>query len=140
MWAIYTLLFRRSGLAPIESAALICFWSAVLFLPVYGLGGLSRLDHAGAGEIALQAVYQGVLMSGVAIFTFNRAVSLLGSSAATAIIALIPAIASLLAIPILGEHPTPTEGVAIAVIVAGVLLAARRPSPPEPPDHRREVQ
>jgi len=138
MWAIYTLLFRRSGLAPIESAALICFWSAVLFLPVYGLGGLSRLDHAGAGEIALQAVYQGVLMSGVAIFTFNRAVSLLGSSAATAIIALIPAIASLLAIPILGEHPTPTEGAAIAVIVAGVLLAARRPGPPEPSDERRE--
>ena len=50
MWAVYTLLFRRSGLAPIESAALICFWSAVLFLPVYGLGGLSRLGHAGAGE------------------------------------------------------------------------------------------
>lgn len=131
MWAIYTLLFRRSGLAPIESAALICFWSAVLFLPIYWFGGLSRLDHAGAGEIALQAVYQGVLMSGVAIFTFNRAVSLLGSSAATAIIALIPAIASLLAIPILGEHPTPTEGVAIAVIVSGVLLAARKPAPPD---------
>lgn len=140
MWAVYTLLFRRSGLAPIESAALICFWSAVLFLPVYGLGGLSRLGHAGAGEIALQAVYQGVLMSGVAIFTFNRAVSLLGSSAATAIIALIPAIASLLAIPILGEHPSLTEGVAVAIIVAGVLLAARRPGPSELPDQRRKVR
>ncbi|RYE28191.1 MAG: DMT family transporter [Hyphomicrobiales bacterium] len=76
----------------------------------------------------------------VAIFTFNRAVSLLGSSAATAIIALIPAIASLLAIPILGEQPSPAEGMAIAVIVAGVLLAARRPGPTEPPDHRREVR
>ncbi len=138
MWAIYTLLFRRSGLAPIESAALICLWSAMLFLPIYGLGGLSRLGHAGAGEIALQVVYQGVLMSGVAIFTFNRAVSLLGSSAATAIIALIPAIASLLAIPILGEIPSPAEGAAITVIVAGVLLAAvRRPGPP---DVTREVR
>src|ERR687892_1529082 len=28
MWAIYTLLFRRSGLTPIEAAALICIWSA----------------------------------------------------------------------------------------------------------------
>jgi drug/metabolite transporter (DMT)-like permease len=130
MWAVYTLLFRRSGLAPIESAALICFWSALLFLPVYGLGGLSRLGHAGAGEVALQAVYQGVLMGGASIFTFNRAISLLGSSAATAIIALIPAIATLLAIPILGEHPSPIEGVAVAVIVAGVLLAAGQPAPP----------
>ncbi|WGF87838.1 DMT family transporter [Marinivivus vitaminiproducens] len=127
MWAVYTLLFRKSGLAPIESAALICVWSAALFLPAYVLLGLSRISHASAAEIALQALYQGVLMSGVAIFTFNRAVSLLGSSAATAIIALIPAVASLLAVPVLGEVPSAMEGAAIAVIVAGVLLASRRP-------------
>lgn len=125
MWAVYTLLFRKSRLSPIESAALICFWSAALFLPVYLLLGLSRLSHASASEIALQSIYQGVLMSGVAIFTFNRSVSLLGSSAATAIIALLPAVASLLAIPVLGETPSGAECAAIAVIVAGVLLASR---------------
>jgi hypothetical protein len=43
MWAAYTLLFRRSTLTPIQSAALICIWSAVLFLPTYVLLGLSRL-------------------------------------------------------------------------------------------------
>lgn len=129
MWATYTLLFRTSGLTPIESAALICFWSAVLFLPAYLFLGLSRFGQAPASEIALQIVYQGVLMSGVAIFTFNRAVSLLGSAAATAIIALIPAVASVLAIPVLGEIPTLVEWAAIAIIVAGVLLASRRPGP-----------
>lgn len=129
MWAVYTLLFRNSVMSPIEAAALICFWSAALFLPVYLLFGLSRFSQAPAAEIALQAVYQGVLMSGVAIFTFNRAVSLLGSAAATAIIALIPAVASSLAIPILGEVPSGVEGIAIAIIVAGVLLASRKPAP-----------
>lgn len=125
MWAAYTLLFRGSGLTPIQSAALICIWSALLFLPAYLLLGLSRLGLASTAEIALQAGYQGVLMSGVAIVTFNRAVSLLGAVAAAAIIALVPAVASILAIPVLGEIPTPVEGGAIAVIVAGVLLAAR---------------
>lgn len=129
MWAVYTLLFRKSGLTPIEAAALICFWSAALFLPAYLLFGLSRFSQAPAAEIGMQAVYQGVLMGGVSIFTFNRAVSLLGSAAATAIIALIPAVASLLAIPILGEVPSGVEGVAIAIIVAGVLLASRPASP-----------
>jgi drug/metabolite transporter (DMT)-like permease len=57
--------------------------------------------------------------------TFNRAVSLLGSGAATAIVALVPVVASLMAIPILGEIPTLIGGVAIAVIVIGVTLAAR---------------
>lgn len=125
MWAIYTLLFRRSALTAMQSAALICLWSAATFLPVYVLLGLSRFGHASAGEIALQALYQGVLMSGVALVSFNRAVSLLGPAAATAIIALLPAVASLLAIPVLHEIPTPPQGIAIAAIVLGVLLAAR---------------
>jgi drug/metabolite transporter (DMT)-like permease len=73
----------------------------------------------------LQAVYQGVLMSGVAIVSFNRSVALLGPSAATAIIALIPVVASLAAIPVLGELPSGGECVALAVVVGGVLLAAR---------------
>lgn len=128
MWAAYTLLFRRSGLTPIQSAALICIWSAALLLPAYRLLGLSRFHLASASEIALQAFYQGVLMSGVAIVTFNRAVGLLGATAATAIIALVPAVAAALAIPFLGEVPTPIETLAIAAIVIGVLLAAK-PTP-----------
>jgi drug/metabolite transporter (DMT)-like permease len=129
MWAIYTLLFRRSGLTPIQAAALICVWSAVLFLPAYLFLGLSRLSLASPGEIALQAVYQGVLMSCVALVSFNRAVSILGSVAATVIIALLPAVAALLAIPVLGETPSPSECASIAIIVLGVLLVSKPTSP-----------
>ncbi|SSW67496.1 DMT family transporter [Achromobacter agilis] len=125
MWAVYTLLFRRSKLTPVQAAALICFWSAVLFLPIYILAGLSRLALASPSEIGLQAIYQGVLMSGVAIVSFNRAVALLGPSAATAIIALIPVVALLAAIPVLAELPSLGEWVALAAVVGGVLLAAR---------------
>lgn len=125
MWAVYTLLFRRSALTPVQAAALICFWSAVIFLPVYLFGGLSRLALASPIEIGVQAFYQGVLMSGVAIVAFNRSVALLGPSAATAIIALIPVVAALAAIPILDEVPTRGECLALAVVVGGVLLAAR---------------
>lgn len=124
IWAIYTLLFRRSALTAVQAAALICIWSAALFVPAYLLLGLSRFALASPGEIALQAVYQGILMSGVAIVAFNRAVFLLGSTAATAIIALLPAVASIFAIPVLGEVPAPVECAAIAVIVGGVLFAA----------------
>jgi len=129
MWSVYTLLFRGSGLAPIQAAALICIWSAVFFIPAYLFLGLSRLALASSGEIALQVVYQGVFMSGVAIVTFNRAVSQLGPAAATAIIALLPGVVALLAIPVLGEIPSPVECVSVAAIVLGVLLASK-PAPP----------
>ena len=107
---------------------MICIWSALLFLPVYGLGGLSRLGRASADELVMQVIYQGFLMSGVAIVSFNRSVALLGPSAAAAIIALIPVVASLVAVPALGEWPSWIESVALACVVGGVLLAAR-PAP-----------
>lgn len=62
MWAVYTLLFRRGGLTPIQSAALICVWSTALYLPGYLFLSLSRLTLASPGEMALQAFYQGVLI------------------------------------------------------------------------------
>lgn len=125
MWAGYTLIFRRTGLTSLQAAALICFWSALLFLPVYLLAGLGHLGRAPMQELVLQGVYQGLLMSVIAVITFNRAIALLGSGVATAIIALIPVSASLIAIPVLGELPSPPAGIAIAIIVIGVALAAR---------------
>src|SRR5258708_13583600 len=87
--------------------------------------GVRLLGLAAIGEVGLEAGYQGMLMSGAAIVTFNRSVALLGAGAATAIIALLPAVASILAIPVLGEVPTPAESAAIAAIAIGVLFAAR---------------
>ncbi len=128
MWAIYTLRLRGSALSAVQAAALICTWSALLFLPVYLLSGASRLSLASPSELVVQILYQGVAMSCLAVVSFNRAVALLGPSAAAAIIALLPAVASLVAIPVLGEIPAPAQWAAIAAIGIGVLLAARRPS------------
>jgi drug/metabolite transporter (DMT)-like permease len=127
LWAIYTIVFRRSGLSPVQAAALICTWSAILFLPAYVLLGLSRLPLVSPSELAVQTVYQGVFMSCLAVVAFNRAVTLLGPSAATAIIALLPAVASIIAIPVLGEIPLPAQWAAIVMIGIGVCLAAKRP-------------
>ncbi len=132
MWATYTLRFRRSLLSPMQSAALICFWSAILFLPFYLGLGLSRLGHTSSGELLFQAIYQGVLMSVVALVAFNRAVAALGARAAAAIIALLPAVASAIAVPILGEIPSLIGGGSLAVIALGVFLAARPAPFPKP--------
>lgn len=124
MWATYTVRFKRSDLTPLESATLMSVWSAVLFLPVYFGLGVSRLGTASAREIMVQGFYQGVLMCVVAIISFNRAVTLIGPRAAAAIIAFVPVLAAVLAIPFLGEVPTPSGTVAILLIASGVVLAA----------------
>jgi drug/metabolite transporter (DMT)-like permease len=124
LWALYTLRLPRAGLTSLQAAALICFWSAILYLPVYLGFGLSNLAHASAGELLFQSIYQGVMMSVVALFAFNRAVVLLGPRAAAVIIALVPVTAILLAIPVLGEWPSWPSATAICIIALGVGLAA----------------
>jgi len=124
LWALYTLRLRRTPLTPLQVAALICFWSAVCYLPLYFGLGLSNLTQASGGELLYQSIYQGVFMSVVAVFAFNRAVFSLGGRAAAAIIALVPASATALAILILGEVPSTISALAIGVIAVGVVFAA----------------
>lgn len=120
--------FRTSGLTALQAAALISVWSALFFLPLYVGLGLSRLHHASLQEIGLQLFYQGVLMSVVALFAYNRAVDALGAGPAAAMMALVPVLATLLAIPVLQEIPSWPGMAAILVIALGVAMAAR-PSP-----------
>ena len=124
MWALYTLRLHRTGLTSLQAAALICFWSAILYLPLYFGTGLSNLTHATGGELLFQSIYQGIMMSVVASFAFNRAVVLLGPRAAAPIVALVPVAATLFAIPVLGEWPSWPSGAAICVIALGVAMAA----------------
>lgn len=124
LWALYTLRLPRAGLTSLQAAALICFWSAVFYLPLYLGLRLSNLTHASEGELAFQSVYQGIMMSVVALFAFNRAVVLLGPRAAAVIIALVPVTATLLAIPVLGEWPSCPSATAICILALGVGLAA----------------
>lgn len=129
LWALYTLRVRRAGLAPLQAAALVCLYSSVVYLPIYALSGVSRLNRAGWAEVALQAFYQGVLVSGVSIVAYNRAIALVGPAAAASVTSLVPVAAALLAIPVLGETPTPLTAAAVACVAAGAYLAARPPRP-----------
>ena len=40
LWAIYTLRVRRSGLTPLQAAALVCLVSSAAYLPFYALCGV----------------------------------------------------------------------------------------------------
>lgn len=129
LWASYTIAMRKSGLSPLDAAAIVCVWSAILFLPFYALFAGDGLSRAGWGEIAFQTLIQGVLSSVVSLVAFNRALQLLGASRGAALASLVPVLATLCAIPLLGEWPAPLDWVGVAVISTGVYLAAGGPLP-----------
>jgi drug/metabolite transporter (DMT)-like permease len=133
LWAIYTIGLRKSGLPRLTAAAIVCVWSAILYLPPYALyafaTGGAGLAGAGWGEIALQTLVQGVLSSVVALYAYNRAIAILGSSREAALGSLVPVLATLSAIPILGEWPAGTDWLGLAAITVGVYLATGVPLP-----------
>lgn len=128
-WAGFTVTMRWAGLAPLHATALVSVGSMLGYAPVYLALNGTRLLELPLADVALQAFYQGVLSTVVAIFLFGRAIALLGASGGAAFGALVPALAALLAIPLLGEFPAPADWLGIGAITIGVYLASGGPLP-----------
>jgi drug/metabolite transporter (DMT)-like permease len=127
--ACYTLIMRRSKLDPVHVAALVSTGSLVIYAPIYfGLRGF-HLAQAPLSTLATQVIFQGIVVTIISLVLYGRAVLILGAAAGSAFGALAPALSALLAIPLLGELPTRSGWVGIALISAGVYLASGAPLP-----------
>ena len=129
LWACYTVAMRRSCLDGLHAAAIAAVVSLIFYLPVYLIFVGGRLLDAPLADVALQAFYQGILTAVVSLTLYGRAVSMLGASGGAALIALGPALAALIAIPVLGEWPMPVEWFGIVAITSGVYAASGGPLP-----------
>lgn len=128
MWACFTVVMRRAGLAALHAAALVSVGSLVGYCPLYVVFAGDGLLRAPVADIATQAVYQGFFATVVALFLYARAVATLGASSGAAFGALVPVLAALFAIPLLGEIPAGLDWVAIALVSTGVYLASGGPT------------
>lgn len=123
-WAGYTVAFRRVGVSAIEMAALVSFWSTVAILP-FGVSPLIEAFNNGAqNQILVQAAIQGVGSGLIALVLYNIGIARLGASRAAAFVALVPALATLIAIPLLNEWPDTASIVGVVATGLGVLLAS----------------
>jgi drug/metabolite transporter (DMT)-like permease len=124
LWASYTIAFRRSRLAADEGAGIVAAWSALLFIP-FGLAGL--FTAVGEGRwlfLAWTVLLQGLLSGAASIWLYGYAVTRIGPSRAAAIAALTPGLATLIAVPWLGEWPDGVALFGVALTSLGVLLAS----------------
>jgi drug/metabolite transporter (DMT)-like permease len=123
-WACYTVAFRHVGVSAIEMAALVSFWSTLAILP-FGVQPLVDAFNKGAhNDIIVQAIIQGLGSGLVALILYNIGIARLGASRAAAFVALVPALATLIAIPLLKEIPDLASIIGVVTTGAGVLLAS----------------
>lgn len=126
-WASFTVAMRsagQSGFSPLQAAAVVSVVSALVYLPMYALFLPHRIMDAPIGPIVIQTIYQGVFVSIISLFAYARAVSILGASLGASFASLVPVLAMLSAIPILGEWPRPSDYIGIAAITFGVFLSS----------------
>jgi drug/metabolite transporter (DMT)-like permease len=94
---------KQARLDPLHAASIVATGSMIIYLPIYfGLHGI-HWTHLPLSAIAVQFIFQGVLVTIVSTVLYGRAVVILGSSAGAAFGALVPALSALLAIPIWGS-------------------------------------
>jgi drug/metabolite transporter (DMT)-like permease len=127
--ACFTVVMRRAELEPLHAAAIVAVGSLVLYLPVYIVASGNHLAQIRAGDLILQALFQGIVVTIVSIVLYGRAVAVLGASGGAAFGSLVPALAALFAIPLLGEWPGEMGWTGIVLISAGVYLASGGPLP-----------
>lgn len=125
-WGAFTLAVRRSGLDPVGCALVISLPSTALLSGLMATG----LAPSNWGAFSLKqampfVLVQGVCVSVLAVATYAFAIGRLGAARCAALGSVTPAVAALMAIPVLQEQPHPAIWFAICIICVGVCLSAR---------------
>jgi len=120
--SVYFLGVRQWQVGPREALALVSLPNAVIFLPVWFFFLPSTIHDAPWSTIWLQAAFQGLGPGFLAVILFSISARILGPMPSAGLAAAVPASATLLAIPVLGEIPAAIEWIGIAIVTAGLVL------------------
>ena len=124
--ALYVLQLRSWGIGALQSAAIVTVYSALIVIPWHLWSVSAEIWRAGPFELLWQILWQGVLIGCIALVALNHAIAQLGPERASALVALVPVLATVLALLFLGEIPSNAEIAAILSISAGVSIGASR--------------
>jgi drug/metabolite transporter (DMT)-like permease len=114
---------RGWGITALQSLVIVNGINLLLYVPLWLFVLPSNLAGTPWPEIALQAVYQGVIAAFIASILIAHAACMLGGMRQAAVMSGAPAVAVLIAIPALGEIPTAISIAGVVVVTAGVLVA-----------------
>jgi drug/metabolite transporter (DMT)-like permease len=129
VWAVYSACLRlRPPIASTSFLFILAIWSAITALPGAALefldGETLKADWITLGTLA----YCSVLSSAIAYIFWGSGIEVLGVNRAGAFLHLVPLFGTLLATTLLGEQLGLHHIAGIALILAGVTLAVRKPA------------
>jgi drug/metabolite transporter (DMT)-like permease len=123
LWSVYNVTTKLSAVSALRATAIVSVGSALLYSPFYLWDRGLVLLHAPIAAVALQAVYQGVMVSILGLFFFSKAVTILGPTLGATFAALVPLLATIEAALLLNEKPHPLTLIGIVVVTIGMIAS-----------------
>ena len=124
LWAVYSVIFRQSGLSPLHGLVIGLFWGTLLGTPLLLATGNVSFATASFVDITVMIILQSFVIGILAMFLFGYAVQKLGAAETAAFGALTPILALLGGVAFLGETVTPLKVIGVALVAVGVFLAS----------------
>lgn len=119
-WACYGLLVRRYALPALVATAMVTTCAMMGYVPIYlGVAPL-RVFSLPPTDVLVQGAFQGLLIGVLSVVLYTRVVQALGANAAAMSAAFVPAVTTLLAIPLLGEPPGAMTIAGVALVTGGI--------------------
>lgn len=123
--ASYIWMLKRYDVTPRQALAIVNVPNTVIYLPIWLLFLPSTVMEVPLEVVALQAAFQGIGPGFLAVMIFAVMANQLGATATAGVAASVPAVAALLAVPVLNEIPTPLEWFGIAIVTTGLAIMLR---------------
>lgn len=128
IWALYTVLLRkRPSIHVLSFAAVTYVIASALNAALAAIEIASGASVAWSVPVVAAILYTAVFPSFLAYLFFNRGVEIIGPTRAGAFMHLVPLFTVVLAMIFLGEEPRLYHAAGLALILAGVWMAARKP-------------
>ena len=124
LFAIYSVIFRQSGLTPLHGLLIGLFWGTLFITPILLLTGRVNFSHVSAFDIGITIFIQSLIIGILATILFNYGVRLIGASEMGAFGALTPILAMLGGILFLNESVPLIKMAGIFLVAIGVFLAS----------------
>ena len=124
LFAVYSVIFRQSGLTPFHGLLIGLFWGTLFIIPILLLTGRVNFNNVSALDISITIVIQSLIIGILATILFNYGVRLIGASEMGAFGALTPILAMLGGIMFLNETVPAIKMVGIFLVAIGVFLAS----------------
>ncbi len=127
-YACFGLLLKQWHVSPLEATIGVAVISMACYTPVYLLFLPKAITTVPLAFVLWQGVYQGILAASIAGLLFAYAIHNIGPQRATLMLAMVPGISAVAAVPLLRESLDAVTIAGVVLVTVGAVLGATHQS------------